>query len=769
MFFRTFLFSTFVLVLVSVAPVYPRPGLSFDKIFDIIDSESPSSEVGLRAKLHGDSVIFFKPVETSVSKSQFDQAQKIIFSVGDAGTHVARIQFALQERGFYIGTIDSSFGSDTKRAVEMLQKSEGFSIDGKVGEKTWRSLFPTEDQPTALLSGIDMLPDNNFRFEFYVNELTSLKETYLNNEPSEWRQVRWLPILGISEIEWPIFVDSALRHGLTDYSEYTTDKNSFGFLTFKQSSPKSLSFANRVLRFNPEFYDYMRFSADFPPRSGQRFNSFIILIHDPHFSVGGVIQLLHGLGSLLKANPDFEPVFLVEGAFESPWQHIPLDPLQKCFSSSTASTTQIYAMLSRFLIDCPLAYRLLAGQNIPAIAIDDNDAIKMTPDRPRMLSDDPVLQVIRTTYSKLDQHPSSSTKKSATENLAFLSLYVRSDPSELKGEEYLAYFATLDTVASEVAYQLTKLSRSQYVEEVAILNSYATSCNQYVKHMQPAFRRDTVMTMNIVGQLSQDPERVPFVFIGNFHTHGILNVLPQNLGYVVIEPRQQGLLDSTDHDLFNLAIHNRSDYFEQIMSHIKQPTYPRKTELPAYRNFLLKTAEQVASSDSKFLSTCEFSPSVGEKVLSSVRSNPIMATAAIYAVGGGTRSPPPSDYSRAFASFSFGPERLKPELTVFDPSDAGWNRGDRARYLKAVVFNTPSSRGDDTRIRQATFSVDDVTKRLFAALYDSATKSYYLFENPSLQDIQSLLHAPRKSSKLKVWMHMIIGEQDDPMPDLSNG
>lgn len=57
------------------------------------------------------------------------------------GPEVIRIQTALKERGPYHGPIDGDFGGGTLAAVKAFQQSQGLTVDGQVGPKTWAALF----------------------------------------------------------------------------------------------------------------------------------------------------------------------------------------------------------------------------------------------------------------------------------------------------------------------------------------------------------------------------------------------------------------------------------------------------------------------------------------------------------------------------------------------------------------------------------------------------------------------------------------------------
>lgn len=60
--------------------------------------------------------------------------------IGSTGTLVQYLQSTLKTLGFYKGSIDGIFGSQTKSAVITFQREFGISQDGIVGPNTWTKL-----------------------------------------------------------------------------------------------------------------------------------------------------------------------------------------------------------------------------------------------------------------------------------------------------------------------------------------------------------------------------------------------------------------------------------------------------------------------------------------------------------------------------------------------------------------------------------------------------------------------------------------------------
>lgn len=59
---------------------------------------------------------------------------------GSQGTEVKQVQTKLKSLGFYTGSVDSVYGTQTKDAVTRFQRSKGLTADGIAGTKTLAAL-----------------------------------------------------------------------------------------------------------------------------------------------------------------------------------------------------------------------------------------------------------------------------------------------------------------------------------------------------------------------------------------------------------------------------------------------------------------------------------------------------------------------------------------------------------------------------------------------------------------------------------------------------
>ena len=59
---------------------------------------------------------------------------------GSKGNEVRQIQIKLKSWGYYNGTVDGIFGTQTLNAVKNFQKKNGLKVDGIAGEKTLKAM-----------------------------------------------------------------------------------------------------------------------------------------------------------------------------------------------------------------------------------------------------------------------------------------------------------------------------------------------------------------------------------------------------------------------------------------------------------------------------------------------------------------------------------------------------------------------------------------------------------------------------------------------------
>jgi peptidoglycan hydrolase-like protein with peptidoglycan-binding domain len=70
-----------------------------------------------------------------------------IYRLGSTGPEVQKLQERLKSLKFYTGPLDGKFGGGTEGAVIAFQRSAKLTVDGKVGDETWKALFGESQAP----------------------------------------------------------------------------------------------------------------------------------------------------------------------------------------------------------------------------------------------------------------------------------------------------------------------------------------------------------------------------------------------------------------------------------------------------------------------------------------------------------------------------------------------------------------------------------------------------------------------------------------------
>ena len=72
--------------------------------------------------------------------SLVQQADAAAYKRGSSGSMVTQIQQKLSDWGYYSGSVDGLFGSETEEAVRYFQRKNGLTVDGIVGSATLTEL-----------------------------------------------------------------------------------------------------------------------------------------------------------------------------------------------------------------------------------------------------------------------------------------------------------------------------------------------------------------------------------------------------------------------------------------------------------------------------------------------------------------------------------------------------------------------------------------------------------------------------------------------------
>lgn len=80
------------------------------------------------------------PASTQKAATATPKPTSSTLGVGSSGDKVKKVQSRLKELGYYKGSVDGNFGSNTETAVKDFQKTNGLSSDGRVGKDTQSKL-----------------------------------------------------------------------------------------------------------------------------------------------------------------------------------------------------------------------------------------------------------------------------------------------------------------------------------------------------------------------------------------------------------------------------------------------------------------------------------------------------------------------------------------------------------------------------------------------------------------------------------------------------
>lgn len=80
------------------------------------------------------------PATTTPATPSGNPAALPVLRPGMEGDAVRQLQQRLRTKGFYSGTVDGVFGSQTEAAVRAAQAANDLTVDGIVGPATWRAL-----------------------------------------------------------------------------------------------------------------------------------------------------------------------------------------------------------------------------------------------------------------------------------------------------------------------------------------------------------------------------------------------------------------------------------------------------------------------------------------------------------------------------------------------------------------------------------------------------------------------------------------------------
>jgi hypothetical protein len=658
-------------------------------------------------------------------------------------------------------------GSDRLLAIRMGQNSFRVLMltENDVTATAARSLLPQKEEFDVL----KMSRDANWK-EHKVDNDTTLDEPIGDDgQPDSsrnWRKESWETIATYSRTDWPKFFEFLVSNGMSGVQERKYKGGASFALAFSPISPDHIDAAGHRLLMPPAFQEQMRFSPHYPPRAGA--SGFVVLLHDPHENIAGRFQTVSGLRSLISANSSTAFRFLVEGAYTDPTRKIGfagLDALVK--RNDPASFALVSALLSRYLINTPMAYRLLYDPMMDADAIDDNELLKYpAPPIERSLSQQfATLQHIDDALRKPSPANVSQLRRKALTSLNTAVDYLVANLDNVSDEKLAEYYRTIGEALSTVASTGKQIVQNGGELEAADLQAltgdarfYQAQANVY----QKALDRNKTMGPEIIKAARLAQTKVPIAFIGNFHTKGLTDQLnTAGVGYIVIEPRPRMLSSASEHRTFELMIHmnSRSQALSSLVlnmgpvaltaSEVQQQVAPKiRLKGPEYNS--MRTAI-----DRDF--TAITGSAVDVSRLNAARDGNT-SLSAIRISSGGNRPPPPTNFGEAFAYFDPGDRQSgsgSPLLILPDARDGRWREDARYEFLRTALFRPPQENGEGSiGINMDFYSLSG---RLFFTVYEPQSKRIYCFEG-SPQKAAGFVAAPAGPNGRDQDLRMQLGE-----------
>lgn len=594
-------------------------------------------------------------------------------------------------------------------------------------------------------------------FVYDINATVSIEEQLSRQNPTQntptWAKRESIPIATFPIDQWGKFLKQALNHGLMEYKESKFRSSEFVTLSFKHIGPNQFESNKRVLTFSDEFYEFMKLSENFKPVAGSK--GFVVLVHEPHSSVNGQFQLLPGLKALLNVNKANKFVFLVEGEYEAASRIIGFNLLDRAVDNASKGASAeplVYNMLSRHLIDGPLAYRLLYDRRQPAVAIDDLELLEDTPfgKRPEFLSKE--IKAIYKIFQIVEKLKLSDQKK----QLERVLLVVRTisnrtaDVRDIHGQLLVDYFSDLvkdlaDLVTLSETLKLEDPS-IQINSEIAFFKAQSEAYKNQIKIYDRALRRDITMTGHIERYAKNAVGPIPVAFIGSFHTDGITNRLrEQQIGYVVIEPRFRPQFDEQERDSFDCILYqsSRKECLSKLAKLRKMRVLPSVFEVKNYYTpFLNKLSGIIVKRRSASLEN--FNQQPAKKINygafnDALKVNGVLTDAQISF--GATK--PPERFKSAFAFFEPGDGSKTSQLFIVDPNDAKWSEKGRFNCLREIKLIKPFQNNELVSLGNVTIYQERESKLPFASYFDPESRRFYLFEGE--QAVEALIQfATRK-------------------------
>lgn len=608
------------------------------------------------------------------------------------------------------------------------------------------------------------LMQNGERNSYQIDSLLTVSQVEIAGDSEKFEKTELVVLGTFSNDTWPQFLRILIDNGLVEYEILRFEGIEYYTLGFQSICPQSINFGSKTLSFSLDAQNYLRISPT--TKTSNSGDKFVILVHEPHWSVYGQYQLVPGLNQLITENSEHSFRFLVEGAFTEETKEIDIEPLMSAFAKDTPKEAMAYSLLSNFMIDGPMAYRAIYDPDLPAIAIDDMDLINQTPAEVDLMAGYEVSQRL-IEMSQMRGRFTETQAQRFSQALLELFSYSRADISDLHGQHLIDYYNELSNLYDELADALVAMrstfQSSDVQGHINFLREQADAARSNGQRFEFALGRDKTMVQNILAHFSSShSESIPIAFIGNFHTDGMTKLLrEQNIGYIVLEPRFLVVPSEKEKNNFNKALHpsTRSSYLESI-STLKLPVSPTLSEIARYyKKYLSKIATVIKNLRKKLLSILASSSNHKidvEAFTDAIDNNGDLCCAEIEFGGGNNQ--PPTNFKNAFAYFEPGEAGSK--LFIYNENGQEWQNRSVYKFLKSHIF-IPINENFRNESSKARFWSNPENGDLFLNFFDPQTNRYYLYQNPtSLDALPNVIRVPQNADKSGIELRQRLSEMN---------
>lgn len=617
---------------------------------------------------------------------------------------------------------------------------------------------------------------------------------------------------------WSEFIKEAVKNGLVNYhfekSPLATGRPDSLKLTFLNPTGEQINTGKQIIKLTNRFYNLMRKIPKFSDATGK--NGFAVLVVDPHDDIQGRYLLVAALDELIRNNPSIKFKFLVEGEYENAARNIPFNGLNTEFSGvanqprgNRAKTALTYTLLQRYLIDCPMAYRLLY-KDVSSLAIDDNLALRTETDG--LSADNPAsYNALKRTVRKISEFLRTAKnipEKDITEDVklkvaratdvlqAFVHYYRALESSRIPSAVHSRTFAFPNFPYSEESKNLifeafkskSLLSKSEtslqafkdFLAAVEVLRNIDSNLvseqesleikkaypyNLYLVLKSWVIRED-IMSGHITRESNFNSGYTTISFLGFPHIYQITGELKkQNIGYIVLEPRAGRVAEPDKFQKFVTPSRRQSYINEATKWGNKGPVNPTALEVQNnYKPFLSQGSafyrERIASEQNLFAPEKQLTVDY-EKLSAAMSRNGLLSQSQITVENTAGISPQTQPFDKAFAHFEHFQDGKSSKLTITNAKDIRWTGGDGTNRYKFLEQAPVRYTGNISTVNE--FSIDffqpSGSPTLFASLYNSAQRRYYFFEETQIFDL--IADLPRLNNLREILIHLQFAETEN--------